>query len=96
MAKGKGGKSKGFVSQGKNRNVSASTLAAIRRARREDGTHMLNLQSAWLKGKNPWITVDNPGDPCRLKVRKRANEVWGNPKDRTGFIMKSMMFGDKE
>lgn len=82
MAK-KGGKSKGFVSQGIHSNVSRSTLNAIRKDR-DEGEKWLNIQKAWLKGQNPWMTIDNPNkeDKSRLKIRVRSNDVLGHPKER--------------
>ena len=44
------------------------------------------LQKAWLKGKNPWITVPNPNtaDTKARYVRVRAETEWGDP--RKGFM----------
>jgi hypothetical protein len=82
MAK-KGGKSKGFISQGLHSNVSRSTLNAIKQDR-DPGEKWLNIQKAWLKGQNPWMTIDNPSkeQTNKRKIRVRANDVLGHPKER--------------
>jgi hypothetical protein len=82
MAK-KGGKSKGFISQGIHSNVSAGTLNAIRREQ-DPSVKALNIQRAWLRGQNPWMTIDNPSkeQTNKRKIRVRANDVLGHPKER--------------
>jgi hypothetical protein len=44
----------------------------------------INIQSAYWKGQNPWITLDNPNkeQTNKRKIRVRANELLGNPKER--------------
>lgn len=84
MAKNKGGKSKGFISEGKHRNVSNSTLRAMRAAKSE-GDKLIDKQNAWLEGKNPWVTIDNPNkeQTNKLKIRVRMNDLMGgSAKDR--------------
>lgn len=77
MAK-KGGKSKGFISQGLYRNVSKKTLNAIR-ADRPEADKFLNKQRAWLNGKNPWVTIANPNKEQTNKrfIRVRMNDLMG-------------------
>lgn len=92
MAKGKGGKSKGFVSAGLHRNVSKSTLRLMR-ASKTEGEKLLDKQKAWLKGHNPWITIDNPNkeETNKRRIRVRMNDLMrGSAKDRekNTFIMK--------
>lgn len=80
----KGGKSSGFISQGVHRNVSQKTLNAIR-ADRSKGDKFLNKQKAWLKGKNPWVTMENPNKEQTNKrfIRVRYNDLMGgSAKDR--------------
>jgi len=91
MAK-KGGKSKGFISQGIHSNVSASTRNAMR-ASVSAGDKMLNKQKAWLKGKNPWVTMENPNKEQTNKrfIRVRYNDLMGGTaKDREKrmFVLK--------
>ena len=87
MAKKKGGKSKGFISQGQRPNVKHSVLKAVRR----DTTaseKMANVMSAYLSGRNPWITIANPNDKqTNAKyIRVKAEDLWGSPKNR-GYRM---------
>lgn len=81
MAKKASGKT--YVSQGKHSNVASNTLSAIRKDR-DPAEKVMNIQKAWLKGQNPWMTIDNPNkeDKSRLKIRVRANDVYGHPKER--------------
>lgn len=77
MAK-KGGKSKGFISQGLYKNVSKKTLNAIR-ADRPEADKFLHKQRAWLSGKNPWVTIANPNKEETNKrfIRVRMNDLMG-------------------
>jgi hypothetical protein len=56
----KGGKSKGFVSQGIHSNVSKSTRRALRAAYLASGERMLNQLRAFESGKNVVYTIANP------------------------------------
>jgi hypothetical protein len=92
MGKKKGGKSSGFISQGIHKNVSKKTLNAMR-AERSEADKMLNKQHAWLNGKNPWVTIDNPNkeQTNKRKIRVRMNDLMhGTAKDREkrAIIMK--------
>ena len=83
MAKKKGGKSKGFISQGERPNFKSSTLKAVRR----DVTlseKMANVMSAYLAGRNPWLTVPNPNtnETNKRFIRVKAEDLWGSPKNR--------------
>lgn len=91
MAK-KGGKSKGFVSAGLHRNVSSSTRRLMR-AGKSEGDKLIQKQKAWLKGENPWVTIDNPNkeQTNKRRIRVRMNDVMrGTAKEREKnmFIMK--------
>ena len=81
MAKKSSGKT--YVSKGIHSNVKSSTLSAIREERYEAEKH-INVQKAWLKGQNPWVTIPNPNKEQTNKkfIRVKANEVWGHPKER--------------
>ena len=52
---------------------------------------IINVQNAYWKGQNPWVTIDNPSreNTKERKIRVRANELWGDPKSREKqrFIM---------
>ena len=84
MAKKSSGVSK--TSKGIHSTVSASILKAVR-LERTPAEDMLNKMKAYAAGRNPWLTIDNP-DPKqrnRRKIRVRANEFWGSPKERVAY-----------
>lgn len=92
MAKGKGGKSKGAVSAGIHKNVSNSTKRAVRAAKSE-AEKLADKQTAWLKGQNPWITIDNPNkeETNKRRIKVRMNDLMGgSAKERKSrsFTMK--------
>ena len=59
-------------SKGSMNSISKTTLRSIRADNKKDIMRtMLNKLDAWKKGKN--VIVNEGG------VRKKANEVWGNP-----------------
>lgn len=82
MAKGKGGKSSGFISQGIHSNVSKSVRRAIRQDYLASGMRMVNQRAAWAKGKNVMLTIPNPNpnETNKLFIRVSAKSVWGSPK----------------
>lgn len=100
MAKKKGGKSKGFISQGKHNNVSAATRSAVRAAR-SSGERLLNQHKAWLGGKNVRVTIENPD---KIQTNKRFIRVSGNEyfgkglpaKERKPYIIRSLYAGPDE
>lgn len=62
MAKGKGGKSKGFISQGIHSNVSKSTRRAMRAEYLASGQRLINQRTAFDAGKNVMVTIPNPNE----------------------------------
>lgn len=91
MARKKGGKSKGFVSQGQRPNVSRETRNIMRREYlSNDLDVMLNKQKAWRQGKKVYLTIKNPAATKGSNqpfIRVLANDIWGNPNSR--YIMKN-------
>jgi len=83
MAKAKGGKSKGNVSQGIHSNVARDTLKRMKQSR-SAADKQLNKTRAYWAGKNPWITMANPNHEETNKrfIRVKANTLWGTPKER--------------
>ena len=82
MARKKGGKSKGFISQGQRPNVSRDTRNIMRREYlANDLSVSLNKQKAWAAGKNVMITIPNPikSETNKPFVRVPATHVWGKP-----------------
>lgn len=71
------------VSQG-SRQSSMKTAAM-----RDSAQRQIDIQRAWLRGENPWLTVANPNknETAKPFVRVRANEKMGDPRNRTGFII---------
>lgn len=101
MAKGKkGGKSKGFISQGKHSNVASATRRAIR-AERSPGEILMNKQKAWLKGKRVMVTIENPN---KEETNKRFIRVTGDvffgkglpAKERKPYIVRGLYAGADE
>jgi hypothetical protein len=80
---GKKASGKTYISKGIHSNVSRSTLAGMREGR-DPSEKVINIQKAWLANKNPWVTIENPNkeQKDKLFIRVRANELWGNPKER--------------
>lgn len=85
---GKKVKRKTYVSKGERHSVARSTVKAVKR-----GVSLiqkeLNRLAAWKAGKNPWVTVPGPSSNMRF-VRKRANDVWGDPRFATANIFGKM------
>lgn len=74
-----------YTSKGERQSISKSLAKSVRNERTALDKWMLK-QKAWLKGKNPWITVanENKADTKRKFVRVRAETLWGDP--RKGFM----------
>jgi hypothetical protein len=74
MAKKASGKT--YISKGERKNVANATCNAIR-ADRDTGQDMLNRQSAWINGSNPWVTMANPNKEQTDKkfIRVRYNDL---------------------
>lgn len=83
MAK-KGGKSKGFISQGIHSNVSKSVRNAMRRDYMASGERIMNQLLAWKKNKNVVLTIENPNkhETNKRYIRVNARDVWGSPKSK--------------
>ena len=86
MAK-KGGKSKGYISQGKNSNVNAKTLNAMRSEYLRSGDRVLNQMDALHKGKDVVMTIANPNKEQTnkrfIKVRMSGREYVQSLKDNS-------------
>jgi len=74
MAKGKGGKSKGFISQGVHSSVSSSTKAAVRADYKASGDRLINQLNASRKGRRTMITIENPN---REETNRRFIRIEG-------------------
>ena len=78
----KGGKSKGFISQGIHSNVQRSVLNAMRQDYMASGERLANQRSAWAKGRNVVLTIENPNknETNKRYIRVSARDLWGSPK----------------
>jgi hypothetical protein len=78
MAKKKGGKSKGAVSQGIHSNVSKAVRKAMRRDYMASGDRIMNQRLAFKQGKNVVVTVanPNPNETNKRYIRVPANQIW--------------------
>jgi len=56
------------------------------------GDRMINRQTVWLRGQNPWIIIANPNanETNKRFIQVKANTLWGSPKERakSNFIIK--------
>ena len=77
MAK-KGGKSKGFISQGVHSNVSKAVRKEMRRDYMATGERVMNQRRAFNAGKNVMVTIPNPNqnETNRRFIRVPAKQVW--------------------
>jgi hypothetical protein len=66
-----------YTSKGERPNVSKEALK-LADAGLDYNTKILNKVDAWLKGKNPWITIAGTTKKEAF-VKVRANEYWGSP-----------------
>jgi hypothetical protein len=78
----KGGKSKGFISQGIHNNVNRTVLKAMRQDYMASGERMSNQRAAWAKGRNVVLTIENPNknETAKRFIRVGARDLWGSPK----------------
>lgn len=78
----KGGKSKGFISQGIHSNVKGTVLRAMRREYMASGERLANQRAAWARGKNVVLTIENPNknETNKRFIRVKARDLWGSPK----------------
>jgi hypothetical protein len=81
MAK-KGGKSKGFISQGQRPNYSRNIVNASRREYVGTQAQLNAKVKAWREGKRVMLTIDNPDkkNTKERKIRVPAIDVWGFPR----------------
>ena len=80
MAKKSSGKS--YTSKGERKNVSNATRAAMR-ASRPASQKQLDILNEWKKGKNPWITIENPNknETNKRFIKIRLSDMKGTYKE---------------
>ena len=78
----KGGKSKGFISQGIHSNVSKSVRRAMRADYLSSGERIINQRRAFDAGKNVMVTIPNPNphETNKRFIRVNAKSVWKSNK----------------
>lgn len=89
MAKRKGGKSKGFISQGERPNVSKKLRNALRSDYLQSGDRAVNQLKAHRAGKRVMVTIANPNKTETNKrfIRVPASTIWRDPKTLSNFSM---------
>lgn len=85
MAK-KGGKSKGYISEGVHSNVAQSTKKLTTQS---ETSRLMNQLDAFKKGKNVVLTIDNPNKAETNKpfIKVNAKTFWKNP-SAPGYSMR--------
>lgn len=80
MAKGKKSSGTHYVSKGERRSVYGG-VSSVRKSK-TTLERTLNKVNAWLAGKNPWITYENPNklETNKRFIKVKSNNHWGNPK----------------
>lgn len=81
---GKKSSGKTYTSKGERANVASATLNSIKRTR-DAGQKMMNIQDAFIRGHNPWITIVNPNknETNKRFIKVRAKDLYGyDHKDR--------------
>jgi hypothetical protein len=74
MAKGKGGKSESTTSAGTRRSSMRTRGFGV-----SDMEKLLNKQKAFMKGSNPWMTIENPNKSQTNKpyIKVRMSDLRG-------------------
>lgn len=74
----------GSKASGKHYTSKGERRSSISTRSSDPADRIINVQKAYWAGKNPWVTIDNPNktELAKLKIRVRANELWGSPKER--------------
>lgn len=75
----KGGKSKGFVSQGIHSNVDRKISNSMRRDYMASGERLMNQINAWKQGRNVVFTIPNPNpnETNKRFIRVNARDIKG-------------------
>jgi len=77
----------GSKASGKHYTSKGERRSSISTRSSDDADRVINVQKAYWAGKNPWVTIDNPNknETAKRKIRVRANELWGSPKEREKY-----------
>ncbi len=76
-----------YTSQGMYKNVSQKTLNSMKN--RNLGDLFLQKFKAYLAGKNPWLTIENPNknETAKKFIRIKAVDLYGSLKNRKPYII---------
>lgn len=78
----KGGKSKGFISQGIHSNVSTATRRAVRADYMASADRVINQRKAFDKGKRTMVTIENPNkEQTNKRFIRVEGKYWFKPKE---------------
>jgi hypothetical protein len=81
----------GSKASGKHYTSKGERISSIKTSSKELSNKVENIQSAYWKGQNPWVTIDNPNreETNKRKIRVKANVLWGDPKvrEKNRFIL---------
>lgn len=74
----------GSKASGKHYTSKGERRSSMRTRSSDPADRAMNIQKAYWAGKNPWVTIANPNknETNKRFIRVRANEAWGNPKER--------------
>jgi hypothetical protein len=74
----------GSKASGKHYTSKGERASSMSTRSKDPADKIYNIQTAYWAGQNPWVTIDNPNktETKKMKIRVRANELWGNPKER--------------
>jgi hypothetical protein len=74
----------GSKSSGKHYTSKGERISSISTRSSDPSDRVENIQKSYWAGQNPWVTIPNPNknETNKAKIRVRANELWGNPKER--------------
>lgn len=75
-----------YTSKGVHSTAKSGLLNSVR-ADRSKLDVALNVIDAYRAGRNPWVTIDNPNpkETAKRKVRIKANDLWGSPKENKSY-----------
>jgi hypothetical protein len=77
----------GSKASGKHYTSKGERRSSISTRSSDPAVHIINVQKAYWAGGNPWVVMDNPNknETAKRKIRVRANELWGSPKEREKY-----------
>lgn len=67
----------GKKASGKHYTSKGERRSSVKTSSTDRAEKLINAQRAWLKGQNPWITIENPdkNDLGKRFIRVRMNDI---------------------